>query len=1084
MIIPAVLVLSIAQAALAVEVFMPRYPAISPDGATVVFSFQGDLWSVPATGGDARRLTAHEAYDAWPVFSPDGKTIAFASNRYGDNDIYTMPVEGGPPRRLTFASTNDMPGAFDPDGKTIYFASRRLFDYPLTEQIYRVPVAGGTPMRLADFFGNEVATADGKTFVIGRGRVKPARMRYRGSYQRELYSYTVGADPIRLTVNRGYDINPMVASDGRIYWIGDQNEAKTANLWRMNADGTNQVELTDFKRNGVRSAKLSADGGTIVFEQGTAIYILETSGGEAKELNIQVAADAIENPVIIENKTGDASELTVSSDGEEMAMVIEGEIVLVNKELGGRSRVALPGPFLEAYLSFRPGSADTLLFVTDREGEQTVCLLVSDDPDQSNLRLARAHKVIKLTDGKTPAYDPIWSPDGDRILYTSGFTNLLVMDADGGGDKTLVEHWGDIGYSWSPDGNWIAFTRLDGNHNQDIFIMPSDGGDAINVTRHPDYDKFPTWSADGTMLAWSTNRHDNSPSTSYDDIYFLYLKREDHERTKEEWKIREKTRDKKEKPDKKNDSESDDDESEKKEEEEKEESVEVIIDFEDIYLRARRLTSLPGSERIRAIDPKGDRIYFTAAVDSSTDLMSVDRFGEDRKDVTENGTEPTAIELDKAGKTFYFLKKGKPASVGADGGKVETVDFNVRLTIDRPALRRQVLIEGWRAIRDGFYDPDLHGVDWPMLRRQYGEWVGKVGHDVDFGDVVNLMLGEINASHMGYYPRWKAPGDYGTDGYLGLEFNNGYRGRGLQVAAVLAYGPCDKANSRLLPGDILTSVDGLPVSAGENIFRALETRADLPTWVTVERDGKEIEFEVVPVRLRSLAALKHQEMEKQKQQYTAAATDNRIGYVHIQGMGMSEVERFEQNLFAAADGKEALIIDVRQNGGGWTTDLLLTILTQPVHAYTVPRNGDIGYPQSERQTFYRWEKPIAVICNEGSYSNAEIFSHAIKTINRGPVVGMETGGNVISTGGFSNRYQGYIRLPMRGWYVWGDENHPERNHKNQEGVHDLTGCIPDYVVDLTPADQMHRRDPQLDKAIELMVLAADEERTKPQRSDR
>jgi len=290
--------------------------------------------------------------------------------------------------------------------------------------------------------------------------------------------------------------------------------------------------------------------------------------------------------------------------------------------------------------------------------------------------------------------------------------------------------------------------------------------------------------------------------------------------------------------------------------------------------------------------------------------------------------------------------------------------------------------------------------------------------------------------------------------------------------------------SRLLSGDILTSVDGMPVGGDANLFRALETRADLPTWVTVERDGEELEFEVVPLDFRPIFALKYRQMEKEKRRQTTEATDGRIGYVHIRGMGMSEVERFEQNLFAAADGKEALIIDVRGNGGGWTTDLLLTILTQPVHAYTVPRNGDIGYPQTERQTFYRWEKPIAVICNEGSYSNAEIFSHAIKTIDRGPVIGMETGGNVISTGGFGNRYKGYVRLPMRGWYIWGDEGNPARNHKNQEGVHDLTGCIPDYVVDLTPADRLHRRDPQLEKAIELMLLAADEERAKPQRSDR
>jgi len=1102
-------VLLLGDAASAVEVFMPRYPAISPDGSVVVFGFQGDLWRVPAAGGQATRLTAHEAYDTQPLFSPDGKTIAFGSNRYGEFDIYTMPADGGPPGRITHASRRNLPGAFGPDGETLYFASARLFDYPVSPQIQFVPATGGTPRRLADFFGDEVATADGKTFVIAAGRVKPARVRYRGSYQREIYSYTVGRDPVRLTDNRGYDTNPMVAPDGRIYWIGDQDEHKTANIWTMNADGSDKRALTRFRGDGVRSAKLSADGRYIVLEQGTAIHLLATAQGDPRQMTIQVAADMIENPIVIENKTGDADEIAVATGGDEIALAIEGEIVLINNDLGGRARLVVPGPYLEQHISFRPGSADTLLFVTDRQGEQTVCLLVSDDPEETILRLARRHRIIALTDGKQPAYEPRWSPDGRRILYTRGYSDLHVMDADGGGDKTLFEHWGAIGYSWSPDGEWVACSRLDGNFNRDIWILPGDGGEAVNITRHPDYDRGPVWSADGRMLAWSTNRHDNSPDSRHDDVYFVYLTREDDERTEEEWKIWEKTRDKKEtgkkgkgkkgggKPDDPaaaiddptaggiDDDEPDADEQDDEAEgDDEEEPVEVVIDFEDIHLRSRRLTKLPGTERARGIDPRGDRIYFTATIDGNTDLMSVDRFGEEREAVTENDTDPRRIALDPEGKTFYFLQDGKPARVPAAGGKVEKTDFRARLTIDRPALRRQVLDEAWRIMRDRFYDEDMHGVDWPALRRKYGEWVQQVGHDMDFAAVFNLMLGELNSSHMGYYARWDTPGDYGDDGYLGLELVPRYEGQGLKIAGVLPYGPCDKVKSRLLPGDILLTVDGMPVSAEQNLFRALENRADLPTWLTVERDGEELEFEVVPVVDRLIFQLKYRQMEKQNQQYTAQQSDDRIGYVHIRGMGMTEVERFEQNLFAAANGKEALIIDVRNNGGGWTTDLLLTILTQPVHAYTILRNGEIGYPQSERQTFYRWEKPIAVLCNEGSYSNAEIFSHAIKTIGRGPVIGAETGGNVISTGGFSNRYRGRVRLPFRGWYVWGDAQHPERNHKPQEAVHDLSGCIPDYLVDLTPADRLHHRDPQLDKAIELMLEAANAERQKPQRENR
>jgi tricorn protease len=249
--------------------------------------------------------------------------------------------------------------------------------------------------------------------------------------------------------------------------------------------------------------------------------------------------------VVIENKTAGAEELAVSSDGEEFALVIEGEIVLVSKELGGRSNVAIPGAHRERHISFKPGTADTLLFVTDRFGEDQVCLLISADEEDPTLRTAREFKIIQLTDHKRPATEPLWSPEGDRILYTRGNGDLRVMDADGDNDKALHESWSVGGYSWSPDGRWVAYSHSDNNFNSEIMIIPSEGGDPVNVTMHPDYDNGPVWSADGTMLAWTSHRHSTSPSNPTTDVFFLYLQRELDERTKEEWEIWEKTRDKK-----------------------------------------------------------------------------------------------------------------------------------------------------------------------------------------------------------------------------------------------------------------------------------------------------------------------------------------------------------------------------------------------------------------------------------------------------------------------------------------------------------------------------------------------------------
>ncbi|MBS1261193.1 MAG: Tricorn protease [Calditrichaeota bacterium] len=1054
----AILILLFAASASATEAFMPRYPALSPDGSTIVFSFQGDLWSVPATGGAATRLTAHPAYDAHPVFSPDGSKIAFASERYDDVDVFMIPAGGGAPARLTFASTTDTPLAFGADGELVYFESSRMFDYPMSRQIQYVPAGGGTPFRFLDTFGNELAvSADGGRFVFTEGRLKFGRIKYRGTYQRDLFNYVPGQDPYPLTVHDGVDTQPMIHPDGRVFWVTDAGTNQVRNLWLMDAGGANKRQVTAFAEDGVRSAKMSADGSRIVLERGTNLYVLDLPGTEPREIEIDVAADLIENPVSIETFTAGADELTVTSDGEEFALVINGEIVLVNKEIGGRAAVPIPGPSREEEVAFRPGEgADTLAFITDRFGEKTLCLLVSADPDEPNLRRAREHRIVELTNGKRPASNPVWSPDGDRIAYTLGNADIHVIDHDGGGDFALSEHWAEPQYSWAPDGNWIAFSRDDRNFNSDIWIIPAEGGDPVNISQHPDTDSAPVWAADGSMIAWSTRRHDNQY-----DVYYLYLTEELDERTREEWEIWEKTRDDKPKQD-------DDEEAG---EEEAEEEFRVEIDFEDIHLRARRATSSPNAEFAVAIHPKGDKIFFEGGASGERDLIAVNRFGEDEENITSGGTNPNAYTFDSENETFYFLTHGKPGYVGMDGGSVETTDFRARVTIDKPAMRMQILDEGWRVLSHWFYDPEMHGVDWPALREKYSEWAKEVAHDEDFADVVNIMLGELNASHMGYYPSWGGGNNGPGDGYIGVEFDSEYDGDGLRVAWVLPDGPADEEDMRLEPGDIVRTVNDMPVSVSDNLFAALEYQQEIPVPITWTRDGDEHEGMIVPVSWREIRGLIYRNMQKKKRSRTEEISDDRVGYVHIQGMGWSEVERFEMNLYAVADDKQALVIDVRDNGGGWTTDMLLTILTQPVHAYTIARDGEVGYPQP-RYPMYRWEKPVAVICNAGSYSNAEIFSHAIRTIDRGPLVGEETGGNVISTGGWRTLDGGWIRMPFRGWYVWGDENDPSRNNKNQEAPGAVSGAVPDFPVELSHADRIADRDPQLEKAVQLMIEAA------------
>jgi tricorn protease len=1073
-ILAAALTMVAATIALAETAVFPRRAAISPDGQTVVFTSQGDLWRVPVAGGEARRLTAHPAYDRDPVFSPDGQWLAFASDREGNDDVYVMPADGGRPRQLTFAPSADVPQEWSADGREIYFASARPWRYPVRTQIQRISADGGTPSRLVDFFASEIAVSQGgsdRLFTVGNARF--GRVGYRGTYQSDIWRQRGGDELERLTDGLGYDTDPMWGTDGAIFWRGEDDETGAFNVWRLADDGTRR-RLTDFREEGVRNARISRDGRTMVCEAGDALWVLDTGTEALRRLEISIAADQLGDPLSREVVTGDADELSVAAGGEELALAVRGELLLVNKELEGRATVALPSPWRESDVAFRPGSADTLVLVSDRlqtDGVpySRIGLVLSDDPEETNLRQARRHRVQWLTPEGVECTEPRWSPDGERIAYRHGPGKLAVMDADGSDREILFEGWDDPEVAWSPDSRWLAYAVATGeDFNTDIWLQPADGGDAVNVSQHPDVDRGPVWNDDGSMLAWNSERFGNQT-----DVVFCYLTRALDERSREEWEIWQKTRDDEDEKDGKKNGDDEDGDGDTVDEPEP-----IAIDLEDMHLRVRRLTSLPGDERVVAIHPRGDRIVFSASIGGERDLYTVDRFGEEREALTEGGAGAQAAQLAADGKTVWLLKDGRPARVPLEGGKLETTSFRARLTNDRAALRRQVVEETYRGLRDRFYDPDMHGIDWEAQRQKALRLAAAVDHDRDFADVMNIMLRSLNASHMGYYPGGR--GSRSGPGWLGLEFDGTYDGAGARIAAVVPHGPADRDDGGLRAGDVIVAVDDHALAEGDNVYEPLVAAGGDPVRVRYRRDGDEAETVLEPATFGEVRQRIYEADVEANRERVEEQSDGRVGYVHIQGMGQREVWRFERDLYAAAHDKDALVIDVRWNGGGWTTDMLLTILTQPVHAYTIPRGGSFGYPDSERLPLQRWNKPIAVICNESSYSNAEIFSHAIKTLGRGPVVGQTTGGNVISTGGWRTLDGGWVRLPFRGWYVWGDEARPERNNRNQEHG----GCIPTHLVPQGPVEWLRGEDPQLDKAVELMRAAAAAPDPLPERQPR
>jgi C-terminal processing protease CtpA/Prc len=402
-------------------------------------------------------------------------------------------------------------------------------------------------------------------------------------------------------------------------------------------------------------------------------------------------------------------------------------------------------------------------------------------------------------------------------------------------------------------------------------------------------------------------------------------------------------------------------------------------------------------------------------------------------------------------KALYFLhKNGTMRSVDFKGKDEQNHAFSAPFSTDLLQEQRCVFEDIWRYQKEYFYDGAFHGADWDQLRSVYAQWVSAIRHERDFNDLMNMLVGELNASHQRYAGKRKAETVYG---HLGIQVTT--QENRWTITDILPKSPFARAFPTVPVGAQLVAVEGL---RSGNLFQALRDRVGERISVTVNDGTKEHTAILRPVSQRELAdQLAYPAWVEANRKRVHDQTDHRLGYLHIEGMDIPSLEVFEMELFSEAADKEALVIDVRYNGGGWTTDFLLNMLFTPDHAYTIPRDGHEGYPQG-RRTFFHWHQPVYVLCNEFSYSNAEIFSHAIKTLKRGTLIGTPTFGAVISTGGKSLINGAWIRMPFRGWYVKGSGINQENN-----------GAVPHEIVPYTPDDQLKGTDPQLDKAIELFL---------------
>ena len=645
------------------------------------------------------------------------------------------------------------------------------------------------------------------------------------------------------------------------------------------------------------------------------------------------------------------------------------------------------------------------------------------------------------------------SPDGNRISFRRDRGDLMVMDLNTGKKTTLVEGWDtSLQWRWSPDGRYLAYTQNDLNFSANIFIVPADGSHKpVNITRHPRNDLNPRWSADGRKLSFISNRSGGSY-----DLYRVYLDPE-----MENWTRRELInyyREAKNAADKlrplmvKTSSRSSSASISKSN---------VNFDLENAWKRVERVTNSPENKSANEMTPGGDRYVFNSR---SEGLVAVNWDGTNRKRL---GPMVNVQQLDITGDNVIYISNGRAGVVSLNGGTHRRPDISDRIRIDLRQQSLQKFNEAARVIEEGFYCSDMKGLDWQNLVAEYRKLVKKARTASEFSDITNRLMGELAASHTGIsnpgpgYELRQPSGRLGID-YQPVRLDHG--GIGYQVMNVLPGGPADRGPIRLKPGDIITGINLRGFQGRETLLKQLRGKVDQEVIVSFERPaGRErVRFQalLIPVSYSELAGLRYNAFCEASRRKVSELSQGRLGYIHIQAMNETSLEDFQAHLYAAAEGKDGLIIDVRNNGGGHTTDRILTSIMAPEHAYTIPVGADPGmtgyYPQG-RLDAPRYTLPINMLANEKSYSNSEILAHAFRTLNRGTLVGQQTYGGVISTGRHTLIDGATVRRPFRGWFL-PDGRDMEHN-----------GAMPDLMVAQTPEDEIRGKDPQLEAAVEDLL---------------
>jgi tricorn protease len=1066
-----------------------RAPAVHADA--VVFVSEGDLWKVNLTGGVATRLTAHPASERLPHFSPDGRWIAFTGDYASAGDVYLIPSEGGEPKQLTFHPAEDEVAGFTPDSKFVLFTSHRS-GLRSEQWLYKVSIEGGESEQLPIGRASLASfNSDGTKIAFNRHDWQANWKRYKGGTAPDVWVADLGNKTFnRIIGNEAVNSDPMWVGD-RIYFLSERSGL--ANIYSCKPDGSNLQQHTHHDDYDCRFA--STDGKTIVYSCGADLFAYDIATAKDAKINITIASDRIRQLPQTADPAQTLESYSLSKDGSQITVASRGDLWLTRGKKESRfAPIDTSAKSRERNVAMSP-DGKKIAAISDSTGEQEIVILDT----------AGKEKPKTITDKKQGwLFPPTWSPDNEQIAYADLTGTLYLVEVEDG-EATVVDqdkNWELTEYAFSPDGKWLAYTKTNENHLRSIHLYNIENESKTTISQGFTNDYSPAWSLDGKYLFFLSDRSVNPILDSFDRAFICktttkvcctILAKEGKSPLLPEELLEEKEK-KDESTTKPSTTQSTTDassdaspatsqastapattQSDEDSDDESKELPKVTIDLEGIESRIVELPVSPGMY-FNLRSAKDNRLYFMSM---PLQGMADEEHGEatksvlmtfDLKEKKENGFVDGIEQYDLSmdGSKVAFAKNG--VIVIADIGEsapekpTETVTLSaIPLRVNLRDEWGQIFVESWRLMRDFYWAQNMAGVDWPAMRKKYEPLVSRVGTRGELNDLVGQMIGELGTSHSYIWG-----GDTNFDpppapivGTLGADIDFDPAAKLHRFKKVLrppawetsVEAPLTRNDVNVKDGEYLIAINGHEVAPDESVDQLLLNLAGQQVQLTIaskpdKSDTREVQVKV----LADDHEVRYRDWFRRNLEYVQKKSDGKIGYMHLPDMGGPGLIEFVKGFYPQIK-RDALVIDVRDNGGGFVSQMMIERLNRKVWAYDRPRRG-LGstYPE------YTHVGYKAVIINEHAGSDGDIFPYSFRTLGIGPLIGKRTWGGVVgirTDKPFVD--QGMMSQPE---FAWWDKNGWSIENR---------GVDPDIEVDYRPQDYVDGVDPQLDRAIDELL---------------